>query len=42
MLVRPPPGTGPFKDVYSVMAAWGANHGAVCYGIYAEASSART
>jgi L-fucose/D-arabinose isomerase len=41
-LVRPPPGTGPFKDVYSVMAAWGANHGAVCYGIYAEASSART
>jgi len=31
-LVRPPPGKGPFKDVYSVMAAWGANHGAVCYG----------
>jgi L-fucose isomerase len=27
-------GEGPFKDVYSVMAAWGANHGAVCYGIY--------
>jgi hypothetical protein len=27
-LVRPPPGLGPFKDVYSVMAAWGANHGA--------------
>jgi L-fucose isomerase len=25
-------GRGPFKDVYSVMAAWGANHGAVCYG----------
>jgi L-fucose isomerase len=25
-------GKGPFKDVYSVMAAWGANHGAVCYG----------
>jgi L-fucose isomerase len=25
-------GSGPFKDVYSVMAAWGANHGAVCYG----------
>jgi L-fucose isomerase len=25
-------GLGPFKDVYSVMAAWGANHGAVCYG----------
>ncbi|HNY99395.1 MAG TPA: L-fucose isomerase, partial [Rectinema sp.] len=25
-------GTGPFKDVYSVMANWGANHGASCYG----------
>ena len=25
-------GTGPFTDVYSVMASWGANHGAVCYG----------
>ena len=25
-------GRGPFKDVYSVMAAWGANHGAFCYG----------
>jgi L-fucose isomerase len=25
-------GKGPFKDVYSVMAAWGANHGAACYG----------
>ena len=25
-------GTGPFKDVYSVMANWGANHGAVSYG----------
>jgi L-fucose isomerase len=25
-------GQGPFRDVYSVMAAWGANHGAVCYG----------
>lgn len=25
-------GEGPFKDVYSVMAAWGANHGAVSYG----------
>ncbi len=25
-------GEGPFKDVYSVMAAWGANHGAICYG----------
>jgi L-fucose isomerase len=25
---HPSPGSGPFKDVYSVMAAWGANHGA--------------
>jgi L-fucose/D-arabinose isomerase len=25
-------GKGPFVDVYSVMAAWGANHGAVSYG----------
>lgn len=25
-------GVGPFKDVYSVMAAWGANHGAISYG----------
>ena len=25
-------GTGPFRDVYSVMANWGANHGAVCFG----------
>jgi len=25
-------GNGPFKDVYSVMAAWGANHGAISYG----------
>ncbi len=25
-------GSGPFKDVYSVMAAWGANHGAISYG----------
>ncbi len=25
-------GSGPFRDVYSVMAAWGANHGAICYG----------
>ncbi|HEX7715356.1 MAG TPA: L-fucose isomerase [Bacillota bacterium] len=25
-------GQGPFKDVYSVMNHWGANHGAVCYG----------
>ncbi|HTX72574.1 MAG TPA: L-fucose isomerase [Rectinemataceae bacterium] len=25
-------GRGPFSDVYSVMAAWGANHGAISYG----------
>ena len=25
-------GTGAFKDVYSVMANWSANHGAFCYG----------
>jgi L-fucose isomerase len=25
-------GEGNFKDVYSVMASWGANHGAFCYG----------
>jgi L-fucose isomerase len=25
-------GTEPFKDVYSVMANWGANHGAISYG----------
>ncbi len=25
-------GTGPFTDVYSVMANWGANHGAISYG----------
>lgn len=25
-------GSGPFRDVYSVMANWGANHGAVSYG----------
>lgn len=25
-------GEGPFRDVYSVMAAWGANHGAISYG----------
>ncbi|MCL2202282.1 MAG: L-fucose isomerase [Oscillospiraceae bacterium] len=25
-------GAGAFKDVYSVMANWGANHGAFCYG----------
>jgi L-fucose isomerase len=25
-------GVGPFKDVYSVMNNWGANHGALSYG----------
>lgn len=25
-------GKGPFKSVYSVMASWGANHGAISYG----------
>jgi L-fucose isomerase len=25
-------GKGPFRDAYSVMAAWGANHGALAYG----------
>ncbi|CAN5904460.1 L-fucose isomerase [soil metagenome] len=25
-------GHGPFEDAYSVMAAWGANHGALAYG----------
>ena len=25
-------GHGPFRDAYSVMAAWGANHGALAYG----------
>ena len=25
-------GIGPFRDVYSVMANWGANHGAISYG----------
>ena len=25
-------GTGPFRDVYSVMANWGSNHGAISYG----------
>jgi L-fucose isomerase len=25
-------GNGPFEDVYSVMANWGANHGAISYG----------
>lgn len=27
-------GGGPFRDVYSVMANWGANHGAFSYGHY--------
>ena len=26
------PGSGPFRDVYSVMNHWGANHGAISYG----------
>jgi L-fucose/D-arabinose isomerase len=25
-------GSGPYRDVYSVMRNWGANHGALCYG----------
>ena len=25
-------GSGPFRDVYSVMSNWGANHGAISYG----------
>jgi L-fucose isomerase len=25
-------GSGPFRDVYSVMSHWGANHGAISYG----------
>jgi len=25
-------GRGAFSDVYTVMARWGANHGAICYG----------
>jgi L-fucose isomerase len=25
-------GNGPFRDVYSVMNNWGANHGAISYG----------
>lgn len=25
-------GSGPYRDVYSVMANWGANHGAISYG----------
>jgi L-fucose isomerase len=25
-------GSGPFRDVYSVMNAWSANHGAISYG----------
>ncbi len=29
-------GKGPFADVYSVMAAWGANHGAISYGHIGE------
>ncbi|WP_044203186.1 L-fucose isomerase [Flammeovirga sp. OC4] len=29
-------GEGAFKDVYSVMANWGANHGAFSYGHYGE------
>lgn len=27
-------GSGPFRDVYTVMANWGANHGAFSYGHY--------
>ncbi len=30
-------GKGPFTDVYSVMADWGANHGAFSYGHYGDA-----
>jgi len=29
-------GSGAFKDVYSVMANWGANHGAFSYGHYGQ------
>jgi L-fucose isomerase len=29
-------GSGPFADVYSVMANWGANHGAISYGHIGE------
>ena len=29
-------GKGPFQDVYSVMAAWGANHGSFSYGHYGK------
>ncbi len=29
-------GEGPFRDVYSVMANWGANHGAFSYGHYGD------
>ena len=25
-------GSGPFRDAYTVMANWGANHGAISYG----------
>jgi L-fucose isomerase len=30
--VPSPTASGPFRDVYSVMANWGANHGAISYG----------
>jgi len=29
-------GKGPFRDVYTVMANWGANHGAFSYGHYGD------
>jgi L-fucose isomerase len=29
-------GKGPFRDVYSVMANWGANHGAFGYGHFGD------
>jgi L-fucose isomerase len=29
-------GKGPFRDVYAVMANWGANHGAFSYGHYGD------
>ena len=29
---RAPPASGPFRDVYTVMANWAANHGAISYG----------
>ncbi len=28
--------SGPFRDTYSVMSNWGANHGALCYGHVGE------